>query len=323
VRLITKRSEVLERLSPYGQEQKPILCPNAETPEEMEGILLAAQRHAVRNGGRCVVGIGVTATYPDHPQLGKLSLASTPNAGDIAVWAHIWLHWLHGYADRDSLFDGVEVIPFLDHGWSAHDADLTIMHERWFQEAVGIVMFDASSYDFDENVRRTAAYVREAKSRVVVEACPDKVYERGEMLKKHLLESDLLSRPDQVEHFVRETGVDLIVPNLGTEHRAASNEPLEYRRELAQEIARRVGPIQALHGSSSLGGRLGTAGSDGICKINYYTAMAAAATRALRQSWKATPVDGVLPIGQACGGFLHSTRRESISANVGAILTLL
>jgi fructose-bisphosphate aldolase class II len=184
-------------------------------------------------------------------------------------------------------------------------------------------MFDASVYDFEENVRRTAAYVKEAQSRVVVEACPDKIYERDEMRKKQLRESDLLSRPDMVERFVRETGIDLIVPNLGTEHRSASTEPLEYRRELAQEIARRVGPMQALHGTSSLGGRLGAVGPDGICKINYYTAMARASTHAVREAWAATPVGGALPIALACGSFLHRTRRESIAANVGALLTSL
>lgn len=323
MRLITKRSEVLKRLGHAGKQHKPILCPNAETPDEMEGILIAAGRHAVTTGERCVVGMGVTATYPDHPQLGRLAFPAKPNAGDIATTAHIWLHWLHSYADQPGLFHNVEVIPFLDHGWAPHAADLSLMGERWFQEAVGIIMFDASMCDFDENIRRTAAYVREASARVVVEACPDKIYERAEKLRKRMNERDLLSNPESVADFVRKTGVDLIVPNLGTEHRSFSSEILSYRSDLAGKIANLVGPIQALHGTSSLGGRIGTVGRDGICKINYYTGMAGGATRALRRAWKAMPVDEILPVGMACGSFLHRARRDSIAKDVEALLTTI
>jgi fructose/tagatose bisphosphate aldolase len=83
----------------------------------------------------------------------------------------------------------------------------------------------------------------------------------------------LLSDPRRVGQFVERTGVDLVVPNLGTEHRTASDVPLEYRRDIAREISKLVGPIQALHGTSSLGDRLETVGSDDICKVNFYTAL--------------------------------------------------
>jgi fructose-bisphosphate aldolase class II len=143
------------------------------------------------------------------------------------------------------------------------------------------------------------------------------------MQAKHLRESELWSRPEVVEQFVRRSGVDLIVPNLGTEHRTASAEPLDYQHGLAREIAARVGPIQALHGTSSLGGRLGTVGADGICKINYYTAMARAATAAVRAVWAEMPAASTLPIGLACGSFLHRTRRAAIAENISSLLGLL
>jgi fructose-bisphosphate aldolase class II len=290
----------------------------------MEGIMLGAQRYAAATGNvTCVVGIGFTATYPDHPQLEGLALERKSAAGPIKATAATWLHWLDGYADRLGLLDEVEVIPFMDHGWAPHEVDLELMHEAWFQAAVGIIMFDASAFDFDENIRLTAEFARQVKHQVVVEACPDKVYEHSALLAKRLSEADLLSRPEAVERFVAQTGVDLIVPNLGTEHRSASHTPLRYRRDLAQEIARRVGPIQALHGTSSLGGRLATVGQDGICKINYYTAMARAATQSLRQAWEASPDSVPLPIAQACGSFLHRTRREAVAENVYELLRQL
>lgn len=324
MRLITKRNEVLERLTRCGREKIPLFCPNAETPDEMEGVMHGAQQHArARGRAGIAVGLGFTATYPDHPQLGGLLLEGETSAAALATTAGTWLGWLDGYADRAGLFDGVEVIPFLDHGWAPHEADLQLMQSPWFQEAVGIVMYDASSCDFEENVRRTADFVQTAGARVVIEACPDKIYERAERERKHLSEAALLSQPEVVEKFVRATGVDLIVPNLGTEHRTASAQRLEYRHDLARDIAQRIGPIQALHGTSSLGDRLGTVGADGICKVNYYTAMARAASTAVRDLWARTPAGNPLAIAQACGSFVHRTRRAAVATQVQLALASL
>jgi fructose-bisphosphate aldolase class II len=222
---------------------------------------------------RVVVGIGVTASYPDHPQLGRLAMGDGQDACVLGHAARTWMGWLEVYSDREGFFDRVEVIPFLDHGWAPLAADLELMNASWFQEAMGIIMFDASLHDFDENARLTKEYVSRAGGNVVVEACPDKVFELAEIKRKNLGEADLLSDPRRVGQFVERTGVDLVVPNLGTEHRTASDVPLEYRRDIAREISKLVGPIQALHGTSSLGDRLETVGSDDICKVNFYTAL--------------------------------------------------
>ncbi|MDR1280063.1 MAG: class II fructose-bisphosphate aldolase [Opitutaceae bacterium] len=320
MRLLARRSDVIARLRQAGEQHAPLLCPNAETPDEMEGILLGAQRHARSIGAREVtIGIGFTAGYPDHPQLGGLALPGR----SLADTASLWLYWLNGYAGRPGLFDEVEVIPFLDHGWVPHAPDRELMDARWFQDAAGILMFDASAHDLDENIRLTAAFVARAGDRVVVEACPDKVYEHAERERKQLREADLLSRPEAVDTFVRRTGADLVVPNLGTEHRATGAVPLDYRRDLAREITRRVGPVQALHGTSSLGGRLGTVGADGICKINYYTGMARAAATAVRTALDAAATPDPLPVSHTCGSFSHRTRREAVAANIAGVLATL
>ena len=324
MRLITQRLQVLQRLQDAGRNGCPLLCPNAETPDEMEGVMLGAQAYAGAAGlPVVVVGLGVTASYPDHPQLLGLGLSVVGDSRALEDSAQTWLGWLSGYANRHGIFDEVEVIPFLDHGWMPHAADVALMRQAWFQEAMGIIMFDASARDFDENAAATAEFVREAGGRVVVEACPDKVYSHAEISVRKLSGADLLSQPDAVEEFVRRTRVDLLVPNLGTEHRTSSTEPLQYRHDLAQEIARRVGPIQALHGSSSLGGKLGAVGRDGICKINYYTAMARYASQEVRTAWAATPEKQSLPIGVACGSFLHRTRRAAIAQNVHSMLATI
>ncbi len=320
MKIIRDRSEVLKRLNQRGGI--PILCPNAETPDEMEGIFLGAQRHAeAREMPSVVVGIGVTASYPDHRQLGRLAMGDSPEALESA--ARTWFGWLDVYAGRDGLFDRVEAIPFLDHGWAPLEADLHLMTSPWFQEAMGIIMFDASLHEFEKNVELTAEYVKEAGKRVVVEACPDKVYERAEIERKKLSEAGMLSDPARVREFVSLTGVDLVVPNLGTEHRTLSRVPLEYRRDIAQGIWKLVGPVQALHGTSSLGDRLRTVGEDGICKVNFYTAMARGASVAVKSGWDEAPSGEPLPISLACGSAIHATRREAFAESTRAMLGLL
>jgi len=319
MKIINERNNVLERLIAAGENGIPLLCPNAETPEEMGGILLGAQRHAISRGLPSIaIGIGVTASYPDHPQLENLAL---PGA-TLEATAGLWLRWLQVYLDC-GLFGKVEAIPFLDHGWEPAEQDRALMEQVWFQEEMGIIMHDASLRDFSDNVRLTAGYVERAGQRVVVEACPDKVYERAEIERKNLGEAAMLSDPENVARFVAMTGVDLVVPNLGTEHRAISKVPLEYRRELAQALSSRIGPRLALHGTSSLGNRLQTVGRDGICKVNFYTAMAREASERVKAQWDAPEPGAPLPIGLACGSAVHATRRDIFAEKTLAMLDLL
>lgn len=320
MKILRERNEVARRLAEAGREGRPLLCPNAETPAEMEGILLGAQRRAEESGrAEVTVGIGVTATYPDHPQLGRLALGR--GAEGLARAARLWLGWLEAYAGES--FDRVSVIPFLDHGWAPSESDRSLMEAEWFQDAMGIILFDASLHEWERNVELTAEYAAKARGRVVVEACPDKVYERAEMERKGLRGTDLLSCPERVEVFAKATGADVLVPNLGTEHRTRSRETLEYRRDLAKDIARRVGPVLALHGTSSLGDRLGRVGEDGVCKVNFYSAMARDAGERQRSAWEEFSREAPLPVAAACGGALHLLRREAFAENVRRMLSLI
>lgn len=317
MRIVNGREEVLVALAEAGRSGRPLFCPNAETPDEMEGVLSAAEAYAADCGLEgMAVGIGVTASYPEHGQLKRLGTGSLR-----ATW-RVWDGWLRGYAAVEGLYPRVEVIPFLDHGWAPHAEDVDLMEDAGFQTAMGIVMFDASALGIGENIRLTRAYVGQAGGRVVVEGCPDKILSQAEIARRGLRTADLLTDPEQAERFVRETGVDLIVPSLGTEHRGQSGEGIFYRRELARELARRVGPRLALHGTSSLGERVGDVGADGVCKVNYYTAMARAASGAVRAEWDRTAGDP-LPVGLAAGSFIHHARRRMVCLRARAMLELL
>jgi hypothetical protein len=74
--------------------------------------------------------------------------------------------------------------------------------------------------------------------------------------------------------------VDLIVPNLGTEHRASARE-LHYHGDRAREISAAVGKILVLHGTSSLSpDDFIHLKDDGIIKVNLWTAVEKAGAQA-------------------------------------------
>jgi fructose-bisphosphate aldolase class II len=201
------------------------------------------------------------------------------SGGGVRQGCEIWLRLLEVYQDLSGSFENVLVLPFIDHGWATDPADQQILFDDAVIDRMGIVMYDASMLDYEQNIRMTADYVRRYGGRVVVEAAADKIYDPKDIVALKLTREDQLSKPDEVVRFVKQTDVDLIVPNLGTEHRnvGAGTATRRYEREIACAIRDAVGPIMALHGSSSLGGRVGTTAADGICKVNFYTAMAVGA----------------------------------------------
>lgn len=136
----------------------------------------------------------------------------------------------------------------LDHG-----ADLEIV-----KTCIGIgfssVMIDGSHYDFSENIRVTKEVVDYAHAHdVVVE---------GELGILAGIEDDVnaeshtYTNPDEVEEFVKATGVDSLAIAIGTSHGAHKFKPGDdpkLRLDILEEVEKRIPgfPI-VLHGSSAV-----------------------------------------------------------------------
>jgi fructose/tagatose bisphosphate aldolase len=132
-----------------------------------------------------------------------------------------------------------------------------------------MVMFDASGLPLEENMALTAGYVREYGQRTVVEGAVDELKEAGEGG-----EAFDLTTPGQAVRFLEATGCDLVVPNVGTEHRASAAGVARYAAERAREIRDAVGPCLVLHGTSCLADAdLRGLPEDGFVKINVWTAI--------------------------------------------------
>ena len=169
----------------------------------------------------------------------------------------------------------------LDHGASFEQCMRTI------QLGLTDVMLDASKLPLDENIAQTKAVVRAAHAMgAAVEAELGHVgmgsdYQDAESLRKGF------TRPDDVERFVSETGVDFLAVAIGTAHGAYAGEP-HLALDLLDEIRRRVDIPLVLHGGSGLSTeQFQSAIAHGISKVNVATDLFMTTVRKLAQA--ATP----------------------------------
>lgn len=206
----------------------------------------------------------------------------------------------------------IPVALHLDHGNSFELAKSCI--EAGFSS----VMIDASHHSFAENVKLSREVVQYAHDHdVTVEA------ELGVLAgieDEVVAETSSYTRPEEVEKFLAETGVDSLAISIGTSHGAhkfklkPGEEPPPLRFDILEEIERRVPgfPI-VLHGASSVmpahvekinrfGGKMeNTAGipeaqlrraaASAVCKVNIDSDGRLAMTAAIREVFAEKPAE--------------------------------
>ncbi|MEG1946348.1 MAG: class II fructose-1,6-bisphosphate aldolase [Lachnospiraceae bacterium] len=177
------------------------------------------------------------------------------------------------------------------------------------------VMFDGSKYSFEENVRRTKEVVDYAHAKgCVVEGELGKLAGIEDNVKVSAADASY-TNPDEVEEFVKRTGVDSLAIAIGTSHGAFKFKPgqkPELRFDILEEIEKRIPgfPI-VLHGASSVtqeyvkiiqehGGKLADAigipeemlrkaATSAVCKINIDSDLRLAFTAGVRKVLSTDP----------------------------------
>lgn len=219
---------------------------------------------------------------------------------------HVYLMKLIEAAVEDT---DLPIAVHLDHG-----ADFE-MCKSCIDGGFTSVMYDGSNLPFEENIevaRRVADYAHSQKKYVTVEA------ELGTLsgVEDDVVVDDAHAQytdPDQVEEFVKRTGVDSLAIAIGTSHGAFKfkGEP-KLRFDILEEVARRLPnfPI-VLHGASSVipeyvdmineyGGHmpgakgvpeemLRKAASMAVCKINVDSDLRLAFTGVIRKYFAENP----------------------------------
>lgn len=237
----------------------PTFC--AEDRETMEAILAAAYELGQEMGVENLpVAPAWTCRYP-----GRKQMTLVTQCGDPYLGMEMMLSDLKLFAGEHSPYRNLTIVPHLDHAFPWYDMDVLLKYADQFAS----VMCDASERPFDQNIEITAKYVEQVKGKVLVEGGVDEVFEASG--DKHKNEPTTVQ---QAKRFLSQTGVDIIVPNVGTEHRATADK-VKYNSQRACEISQEVGKIMCLHGTSSVSREdLSKLPQDGFVKINIFTILA-------------------------------------------------
>ena len=133
------------------------------------------------------------------------------------------------------------------------------------------VMIDASAYEFEENIERTARVVEYAhRYGVTVEGELGKIAgceQKLSLSQEEALQTD----PDQAAIFVKKTGIDLLAVSIGTVH-GEYHFPPHINIERLQKIYSRVSIPLVMHGGSGTPeDKVQEAVNYGITKVNLAT----------------------------------------------------
>jgi fructose/tagatose bisphosphate aldolase len=246
----------------------PCFC--SENLTTTEAILSAAETFRRSHAcGSLPVTVAITCRYEHRSQA---SFYTHTRRWDTGL--KLFTNDLKALCEDGGPFENLDVMIHLDH--LQHDLDQELLDSPLTDYAS--VMYDASALPFEENIQKTAAYVARHKRDVLIEGACDEIQDAGGEAHNEL------TTPAQAKRYTEETGTDLIVCNLGTEHRASGKE-LKYSGEASRGIQAVTGKRIVLHGTSSVpNDQVKNLFSDGVCKVNIWTALERDSSPALFES---------------------------------------
>jgi fructose/tagatose bisphosphate aldolase len=257
--LILERTQVLNIYDEAESRGWVLPAFNSENLTTSEAILAAVSDYGREIGAdNLPIIIGITNNYPDRPQS---CFYSHTQRWDIGL--RLFLNDLKVLASKDSPYGNLRIMIHLDHMQWDKDQDLL----NWDISQFSSIMFDASTLTLEQNIQKTAEFVNRYGKDILVEGACDEIGKSTEDNEKGL------TMPEEAKRFKSETGVDIIVANLGTEHRASAAN-LRYRPGLARKISALIGPCLCLHGTSSVPmDSISQLFNDGIRRVNIWTVL--------------------------------------------------
>ena len=264
--IITGRENVLAVYEQAAKKGWVIPCICSENLTTTEAILTAASEFAREKGyDRIPITLAITNQY-DHRS--QSVFYTNTRRWDIGLKL-----FRSDLEIVSQVFPNVDVLIHLDH--AQHDTDAELLESDL--SMYSSVMYDASALPMEENIAKTKAYVQRKGHELLIEgACDEIVDATGEARCE-------ITDADKCERYMKETGVDVVVANLGTEHRA-SGQDLHYYSDAAKAIKAKIGPRICLHGTSSVSNdQIAKLFDDGICKVNIWTALERDASPALTE----------------------------------------
>lgn len=235
----------------------PCFC--SENLTTTEAVLTAAEDYRVAHGlDTLPIILAITCRYAHRSQSVNYTHTRRWDTG-----LKLFTNDIKTLAEDGGPFEHLQVMIHLDH--IQHDLDKELLEGDLSDYAS--ILYDASGLPMEENIRKTAAFVKARGHEIVVEgACDEIVDATGNA-------HNALTTPEKARRFREETGADLVVCNLGTEHRATGKD-LQYHGEVSRAILAEIGPCIVLHGTSSVpNDQVRRLYADGVCKVNIWTAL--------------------------------------------------
>ena len=257
--LILERQQVLDVYAKAAQNRWVIPCFGTENLTTTEAILAAALDYSKKIDTPDIpITIAITNQYSHRNQSANYTHTKRWDIG-----LELFLSDIGVLTSKGSPFEDLNVMIHLDHAQWDNDTPLF----QWDMNRFSMIMFDASALPFEDNIVKTAEFVEKHGDIIVIEgACNEIVDATGEEFSK-------LTTPGAAIEYLEHTGADLIVANLGTEHRA-SQADLRYNSNLAKDISKITGSKLVLHGLSSVNNKqIKNLFNDGIVKANIWTTL--------------------------------------------------
>lgn len=263
--IVTGRENVLAVYEEAAKRGWVIPCLCSENLTTTEAILTAASEFAKEKGyDRIPITLAITNQYDHRSQSVDYTCTRRWDIGlklfrsDLEIVSQV--------------FPNVDVLIHLDH--AQHDSDAEMLESDL--SMYSSVMYDASSLPMEENIKKTRAYVQRKGHELLIEGACDEIVDATGEARCEITDAEKCAR------YKAETGVDVVVANLGTEHRA-SGQDLHYYSDAAKAIKAKIGPRICLHGTSVSNDQIAKLFDDGICKVNIWTALERDAAPALTE----------------------------------------
>lgn len=257
--------EIIERIK-TSNTSLPIFCTGSHW--NTESILLAARNIEQKYGIRNVpVAVAMTFNYEYMPQAQRITWTRDARLGFLSNMKHLKVL----ADDITSPYYGLHVLPHLDHADPVRD--------QWaLTEGTGYlasVMFDAQKYPLKDNLNLTTDYVRNYRNKVLIEGIMDElsVFQAHE---KHAMGISVDDYPERAYDYMKKTGVDFLVADLGTEQQSQGVGKNVYLKDRACNIRKLIGDrVLVLHGTSCLSDEeIRQLPGDGILRVNMWTRIA-------------------------------------------------
>ena len=262
--LITSRNEAKAIYDEMEKKDVSIAVFCTASHWNAEAILLAADRFAKKHGIKDIpVSLAMTFNYSHMAQSQRVTRTQNAQIGFESVMEHIRVLC----EAKDSPYANVCVMPHLDHA----DPERDIWALTQGRKYLASVMFDAQRFPIEENISRTTQYVERYGKDVLVEGIMDVL--------KVSDGTASVSGDDYVEkasRYMKETGVDFLVADLGTEQQSTTIGGAVYLKQRAVELTEALGKrMLVLHGTSCLTTeQINGLAADGVIRVNMWTKIA-------------------------------------------------